>query len=63
MTKHDEGMSGKKLLITIIDPPGEFFTGSKQSLARYLATPGHPLLPPSPPPLEERKELHFLTGS
>jgi len=29
-------MSKKKLLLTIIDPPGEFFTGSKESLARKL---------------------------
>lgn len=29
-------MSRKKVLLTIIDPPGEFFTGSKESLARKL---------------------------
>ena len=28
-------MSKKKVLLTIIDPPGEFFTGSKESLARW----------------------------
>ena len=27
-------MSHKKVLLTIIDPPGEFFSGSKESLAR-----------------------------
>jgi len=42
MLEKREECRRKKVLLTIIDPPGEFFTGSKESLARKLKSSSSP---------------------